>query len=211
MSMPLVGLLMRESSLNSATENGSIKYVLLNKRGKFMHNRKFIFISVMATFIISVFICSGFLIYNSIKNPIIVTIHPNFVIDIYNTPELVGFSDNVFLGKVIAKKGSKSIGSIPETQYKVEVIQNIKGNLNGVVEINQQGGHKWNKLILMEGDKLLEAGNTYLFVTRYLQTENWHTLVPKRGDILISSEKARVEFIDEFTKAYKEEIPFRLK
>jgi hypothetical protein len=122
--------------------------------------------------------------------------------------KLVGFSDNVFIGKVVEQVGTKALNDIPETQYKVEVLDNIKGDLNGMVKVNQQGGYHWNKIVLFEGDKLLKEGQIYLFATRYLERENWHTLVPVDGDVPISNEEEKSELIIKYSKAYKEEIPF---
>ena len=63
-------------------------------------------------------------------------------------------------------------------------------------------------LYLMKKDKMLELGKTYLFVTRYLKEENWHTLVPYYGDILIEDDTQRKSLRDRFVDAYKEEIPY---
>ncbi|GHI00120.1 hypothetical protein [Neobacillus kokaensis] len=148
---------------------------------------------------------------NPPENPIIRTMETNTVIDIDDPREVVGFSDNVFLGKVIKKVGSKSLNDYPETQFNVEVLDSIKGELKGTIKVNQQGGYDGEYLFLMENDKLLVEGHTYLFATRYLKEENWHTVIPVGGDIPFNSDEEKKELIEKYKKAYDEEIPFKLK
>ncbi|MEH7379966.1 hypothetical protein V7138_05735 [Bacillus sp. JJ1533] len=144
------------------------------------------------------------------ENPIIRTMETNSVIDIYNPREVVGFSDNVFLGKVIKQVDTKSLNGYPETQFEVEVLDNIKGELKGTIKVNQQGGYEGEYLFLMEDDKLLVKGQTYLFATRYLKEENWHTVIPVGGDIPFNNDGEKKELIEKYKKAYKEEIPFKI-
>lgn len=146
------------------------------------------------------------------ENPIIRTIETLSVIDIYNPREVVGFSDNVFAGKVIKQIGTKSLTSYPETQFEVEVLDTIKGELKGTIKVNQQGGYEGDYLFLMGGSdsKLLIEGETYLFATRYLKEENWHTVIPVGGEILINNEEERKELIEKYTKVYENEIPFKI-
>jgi hypothetical protein len=150
----------------------------------------------------------GLLSDNPPENPVIKFVQYSSVFDVSDTRRLVGWSDSVFIGKVIQQTGSKSMDGIPETQFKVEVSDLIKGDLKGSVTVNQQGGFKGKELILVEKDKLLVEGNSYLFVTKHLQEENWHTLVPVYGDIQITSDEHKQELIAKFEKAYEEEIPF---
>jgi hypothetical protein len=89
--------------------------------------------------------------------------------------------------------GNKNRGIGPETQFQVQVISNIKGDLSGNVEVDQQGGYE-NGVLYVVGDGngsgdvvspvraensyLLQSGSTYLFATRYNPQENWYTLNP---------------------------------
>jgi hypothetical protein len=143
------------------------------------------------------------------ENPIIKTIENSSAFDLSDTRQLVGWGDNVFIGKVLVQDGTKSLDGIPETQFKVEVTDNIKGEFDGTVIVNQQGGYKEQELILVENDQLLKEGQSYLFVTKYLEEENWHTLVPVYGDILITNEDEKEELIEKYTTAYENEIPFK--
>lgn len=142
--------------------------------------------------------------------PSVISTSQSNAFDTSDPRKLVGFSDNVFIGKVMKQDGEKSLSGYPETQFNVEVIENIKGELTGTVKVNQQGGYSWNKLILFDNDPLLVEGKTYLFATKYLESENWYTVVPVHGDIPISNEKEQKELVEKYQKAYTEEIPFQI-
>lgn len=136
--------------------------------------------------------------------------HAHGIDDFSDKYKLVGAVDNVFIGTVIKEDGTKSLDGPPETQFAVEVIENVKGNLSGEVKVNQQGGYFEDEdgekaLMLIEGDKLLVPGQTYLFATRHLDSENWNTLVPVVGDILIDEKLNKVDLVKEYKQAYKNE------
>ncbi|MCM3574161.1 hypothetical protein M3172_13275 [Mesobacillus subterraneus] len=169
-------------------------------------------------------ITGGFLGANYINNQqasadnlVVREAHANFIDDFSDKRKLVGATDNVFIGKVIEQAGSKSLDGGPETQFTVEVISTVKGKLSGEVLVNQQGGYLENEegeteLLLIEDDQLLVPGETYLFATRYLESENWHTVVPAYGDIKIDSEAKKSEIMKAFKEAYKNQvIPADLK
>ena len=98
-----------------------------------------------------------------------------------NNNILVGASHNVFVGKVTGETGNKETQIGPRTQYSVQVIENIKGELSDIVTLDMLGGYEDGKLVAIEGftngDFLLQEGTTYLFATRYNADENWHTIV----------------------------------
>lgn len=122
--------------------------------------------------------------------------------DFSNNEVLVGSSHDIFIGKVIKKNGDKERGIGPETQFEVEIIESIKGELNGNVVVNQQGGYK-NGVLYVVGDGdilakangedyLLQEGETYLLATRYNEKENWHTLnFHPNASKLISKDKEK--------------------
>ncbi len=108
---------------------------------------------------------------------------------------------------------------MPETKYSVDVLENLKGNLEGVILLNQQGGvDNFGELNLFEDDPLLQTGRTYLFATRYSSKGGWHTLIPVYGDIPLESyhyrngnnqlEAKDVDTINLFRDAVKHEIPY---
>lgn len=166
---------------------------------------------------------------NTIKLPITRVIDPMYVADFSNDRILVGFSHNVFVGKVVKEAGNEDVGIGPVTQFEVEVIQNIKGDLEGKVIVLQQGGYKNGILYVMhEGDVmapdnsnaeyLLQQGSTYLFSTRYDESRGWYylnshsnasKLISSDGNLDNAQLQALVEKDEKVIKlqaAYKDEI-----
>ncbi len=149
-----------------------------------------------------------------------------FVINVTDDRELVGAVHNVFIGNVIAQTGNKpntppleagnTTGFSPQTQFRVEVLENIKGNLNGIITVSQYGGYiekdSVNQLVLIEGDKLLEPGKAYLFATRFNEIDRWHTITaPAYGDLVITDQIDYQNKIERFRKAFAQEIPLNEK
>lgn len=123
-----------------------------------------------------------------------------FPADYSDNRNLVGGAHNIFIGTVTEQTGTKARSVHPETQFEVEVIDNIKGGLKGKTIVNQLGGYKDGKLYVSEGDmykeesekeSLLQIGSTYLFTTRYNPNENWNTLLsyPSANKLLTSREQ----------------------
>lgn len=102
-----------------------------------------------------------------------------YVADFSNNRVLMGASHNVFVAKVIKQIGNIERGIGPETQFEVQIVLNIKGNLQGTVTLDQEGGYDNGILYYIDGGaSLLEPGTTYLLATRYNPQENWYTLNP---------------------------------
>jgi hypothetical protein len=142
------------------------------------------------------------------------TLHADisYVADFSDTRKLAGFVDNVFIGRVLDKSGTHSPdGGVPETLFKVEVLRSLKGSLNGVVAVNQQGGFsaEENALVVVEEDGLLEAGKTYMFATRTGGDGTWHTLVPRYGNVEIGAGIQQADLVQKFEKAVKEQIKYQ--
>lgn len=155
-------------------------------------------------------------------------IHFQYPADFSDDRILVGASHNIFVGKVIKQVGNKSIGAAPETQFEVEVIDNIKGDLKGVVVVNQMGGYMDGILYVIHDDivipgeekknTLLNSGETYLFASRFNENENWHVLnshpnatklISKDSNLTIAELKNLAkndEKVIKFREAYKNEI-----
>jgi hypothetical protein len=140
---------------------------------------------------ISVFAIFGFLaVYLFFQNNVgiftVKKIMPQYAADFSNDAVLVGAAHNIFVGKVIRQVGNEERGIGPETQYEVQVIDNIKGNLQGTVVVDQQGGYKDGSLYIISDDYpltrqtkdayLLKLGYTYLLATRYNDKKDWYTL-----------------------------------
>lgn len=136
-------------------------------------------------------------------------VHADFAMDVTNKAEVVGNSENVFLAKVIKQVGTTSPSpDIPRTQFEVEVLKNIKGNLKGTEIINQTVGYRKDSdgnevLVKFENQEPLEPGKTYLFGTIYSQENNWHNPVPGYGEIKVQDQEEEKKLISEYKEALK--------
>jgi len=148
-----------------------------------------------------------------------------YAADFSNDKILMGASHNVFVGKVIAQIGTEERGIGPETQFQVEVISNIKGELKGSVVVDQIGGYKDGKLYTFgdmsgnDSNYLLAPGSTYVFATRYNDKKDWYTLntYPTARQLIDTNPSSNlVELfhdsesntrVQELETAYREEIP----
>lgn len=143
---------------------------------------------------------------------------------------LVGAADNVFVGRVVEVKDrvSSSTTSVPppaQSQFAVEVLKNVKGDLAGAVTVNQGGGYqeysadrdypeagiqqgdRVRELDLVNDDPLLEPGQEYLFVTGYDRKNDWHEVVaPHLGDIKLKDQMQRRALVEKFEKAKREQV-----
>lgn len=147
-------------------------------------NRKFLWLSLVLTLIFGSLVVLQDL-YHS-ENSVSVMVN-EYVADFSNDQALIGAAHNVFIAKVLRIKGSENRGFGPETQVEVEVVDNIKGNLRGVVTVNQEGGYEKGVLYVVADDAsgiskkpqeyLLQPGSTYLLATRYSAQNNWYTLI----------------------------------
>jgi|SRR5665648_16793 len=166
------------------------------------------------------FIGAGFLVAQ-IGNEISY-FHIDYAVDVTDDRALVGIADNVFIGKVIAQTGNKPntprpeagdvSGFSPQTQFSVEILENIKGNLTGTITVSQYGGYERKiivvkQLVLGVGDKLLEPDKTYLFITGYNDINRWHTIIaPSYGNLLIANQTDHRNKLERFITAFAQEI-----
>ena len=115
------------------------------------------------------------------------SVHLDRGADLSDDRKLMGAMHNVFVGKVIERIGNKE-DIIPLTLYSVEVVMNIKGNLQGTMTVSKSGGYTNGVLYTLEDDTIFPGGNdntflqtgaTYLFATRYNynETQFWYHLI----------------------------------
>lgn len=148
--------------------------------------------------------------------------HAHAVTDLSDDRKLAGFVQDIFIGRVLGKLGQTEERGLPETQFKVRVLDTLKGEVQGDITVNQQGGIREadNSIYRREGDpNLLEAGKAYLFATRYYDVEDWHTVMPGYGnleiedskdlsDIGVLSSSHAVQLKVRFSDAITNEIPY---
>ncbi|MFV0504516.1 MAG: hypothetical protein ACK5LT_11235 [Lachnospirales bacterium] len=135
---------------------------------------------VILTAVIAVFVTTvGVIQINSNQISQISESKSTYGIDINDTSARIGFSDYVFVGEIIEKVGTEyrhyakeqngnditGTGS-PYTEYKVKIIENIKGDLplNDELTFFQAGGLTEDKqnIEIYEGDELMEENNAYI-------------------------------------------------
>ena len=138
------------------------------------------------------------------------TVHADKAVDTSDDRRLVGFADNVFVGRVVAKSGQTDELSMPETQFSVEVLDTVKGSLAGTVTVNQFGGVADGQTVLLEGDALLEPGETYLLATRTRADRGWETVVASDGKVKVKGAEHGRQLKARFADAKAKEIPFKL-
>ena len=134
---------------------------------------------------------------------------------------LVGASHIVFVGKVIKKSGQTPGEAGPLTQFEVQVVQNIKGNLTDTVTMNQEGGYENGILSLVENQPLLIPGTTYLLSARTDGKGNYLVLPFARGRLVVSTDAsltkeqlisvaAKDQNVLALQEAYVHEIPLQV-
>ncbi|AZI65756.1 MULTISPECIES: hypothetical protein [unclassified Rhodococcus (in: high G+C Gram-positive bacteria)] len=118
----------------------------------------------------------------------------SWVIDIQDQRQVAGFADAVFVGTVLEQSGfAADRSAVPETQFRVQVSNSLKGEVAEEVTVNQQGGTdpKTGEVILLEEDPMIEVGKSYLFATRYNADFDFYTVVPFTGHEELDPSAAR--------------------
>jgi hypothetical protein len=94
-----------------------------------------------------------------------------YVADFSDDRNVLGVSDNVFVGKIIRTIKHVDEQNVPVTFLEAEVIHNIKGDLAGQVVILQMAGYKETEegrlFSSLDGTALLEPGEIRLVATGY--------------------------------------------
>ena len=135
--------------------------------------------------------------------------HLDYFKDMSDPGVLVGSSQDVFIGEVIAKQGQTRKRGWVETQYRVKVLEVFKGSLGGDVTVNRHGGYdRWTRTVqLVDGaPNMPEPGKSYLFATRSNSVEGWHTFAPGYGELEVHDKTHADELRQLFTDAVENEI-----
>lgn len=100
------------------------------------------------------------------------TIAASYIYDVRDMNARVGDSDYVFVANVVKKDASTETpeDGIPYTNYELQVLENIKGNLtvNETIPLKKEGGYLESEKItyVYEDDFLPEEGQLCVFLTR---------------------------------------------
>lgn len=163
----------------------------------------------------------------SVKSPTSGASHASYVTDFSDDRKVLGFSHNTFVGKIVKLIEYTDVQGVPVTLFEAEVIQNIKGTLEGTVTILQEIGYvedeEGNKKLSVYTDssKFMEVGETYLFATRYGELSDgrqiYAVLSHQNGSKLLSADSTlnitvlealakNDEKVKAWEEAYKNEI-----
>jgi hypothetical protein len=132
-----------------------------------------------------------------------------------NDEELIGFADNVFVGRMIKQLGheppSENTPPLPQTLFAVKVEKNIKGSLSGTVVVVQDGGcdPRYGRIVLVNDDDLLRTGQEVVFSTKKQSPAGPHLIVGSNyGDIRVGTEEEKAKVISRLKNDKKELVPF---
>jgi hypothetical protein len=158
---------------------------------------------------------------NTIHLPFEQTIEVRLVDGLEDDRVLAGVAHVVFVGKV-TKKISQTMGETgPLTQFDVQVIQNIKGELSESIVINQEGGYRNGILSIVENQPLLQIGTTYILAARSDGKGNYLAIPYPRAQIILTTDTtlssaelttlaATQTNVLAMEEAYRNEIPFQI-
>ena len=129
--------------------------------------------------------------------------------------KVVGRSSHIFVGRVVAVAGNEGIPTsgpgnvtVPFTQFTVEMLENIKGELTGTVTVNQVGGSTdLGTNVDLESDALLEVGRSYLLATGYNPEKGWYRIIAQGyGNVVIDDAEKRSREVERFQSAIEHQI-----
>lgn len=125
-----------------------------------------------------------------------------YCIDVESMEESVDHADYVFVGTVLQhvsesyknainitdQYGETVLWSEPYTNYTISVVDSIKGNLSGNIEIQKFGGldQSGDFYTIPEGDIFLEEGNTYILFV--YEQEDGGLIVRGKNSTLVYTE-----------------------
>lgn len=172
---------------------------------------------VVAVCVISVFASSQNNVQSDLGKIPITYLRATYAIDYSNLNEVVGDADYVFVGTVKKEETTvyKNVVSIenengkimeessPYTNYKIDVLENIKGNLatEGEISIQKSGGISKDKTkyIVFEGDELPKVGKNYIFFA-YAQPD---------GSLLLSGKVSNIDLKVDENADYENSTEYR--
>lgn len=150
--------------------------------------------------------------------------HGAYAFEAQDKKALVGASQNVFVGRVLEKVGAEgepddvSVPGVdaissPATQFSVEVIESIKGNLDGTVTVSQHGGNGPNgQAVFLEEDPLFEPGSVYVIATNPHSRDGWQQVMAQPFGKTKAKDATHLAKLEkEFKEAKAKQIPFDRK
>lgn len=122
-----------------------------------------------------------------------VHVDSDLAVDPRDHEAVAGWADAIFVGTV--EKYLQTQGrdpEMPETQFRVSVVDELKGDLPTKVVVNQFGGTKTgsNDIIIVNNSPILDANKTYLFIARYYAEKKWLTIATGFGALELTGADA---------------------
>ena len=151
----------------------------------------------------------------------VAVVDPAYAFDAKDERKLVGASENVFLGRVVEKSGTELIEGtqeppgmpeapgLPDTQFSVEVLRAVKGDLAGNVTVSQHGGYDpaTGQEAVVEDDHPLRPGQVYMFSTNHDPQRDWQQIVAGPfGNVGAESQAERDALTRQFAEARNNQI-----
>ena len=136
--------------------------------------------------------------------------HPIYELDTRDDLAMAAYATDIFIGRVLGQTGDLGAPTsapgqeLPQSQFAVEVLHTVKGEAEGVVTINQIGGldAQARRIMLLDGDTLLRAGRSELFLVVYVPEMEWYQIVAAGYGHLPADDVAeRKALIDRFNRA----------
>ncbi|MBW3631674.1 MAG: hypothetical protein KY456_01465 [Chloroflexi bacterium] len=136
--------------------------------------------------------------------------HPIYALDPRDDLAMAAYATDIFIGRVLGQTADACAPTsapgqeVPQSQFAVEVLHAVKGEAEGVVTINQVGGldAQARRLMLLDGDTLLRAGRSELFLVVYVPEMEWYQIVAAgHGHLPADDAAEREALIDRFTQA----------
>ncbi|WP_433661037.1 hypothetical protein ACQPW1_01825 [Nocardia sp. CA-128927] len=110
-------------------------------------------------------------------------VETDLAVDPADREAVAGWADAIFVGTVEENLHTEASGNaLPETQFRVSVANELKGDLPAKVVVNQFGGlnHR-GEIVVVNNAPLIGPGKTYLFITRYYAEKKWLTIATGLG------------------------------
>ena len=136
--------------------------------------------------------------------------HPIYALDPRDDRAMAAYATDIFIGEVLGQTGNTGAPTsapgqeVPQSQFAVEVLHAVKGEVEGVVTINQVSGldAQAKRKMLLEGDALLRPGESALFLVVHVPEMEWYQIVAGgHGHLSADDGFKRAALVDRFTRA----------
>ena len=149
------------------------------------------------------------------------TIDAVLATDFADDRKLVGFVDAVFFGKVTSDGVYSDAYSYPTQTFQVEVLESLKGDVSGTVQVNQPAHvtKSGDPIYFEHAGEALENGKAYVFVGAFVESSGLYIVHTNYQQLAVSApaEASKEEILrsdpanelrSRFNDAIANEIPY---